>query len=283
MDPSLIQTPLNVKSLLSRYGIKPSKGLGQNFLSDNAALDKVVLAAGDLTGKTVLEVGPGLGSLTRLLCHNAGRVVAVELDKKLIPVLQEILEPFKNVEIIQGDILEIDPAEVISEPGYYVIANIPYNITSALIRHLLEATSKPVKIVLTIQQEVAERICEKPGHLSLLALSVQVYGSPKIAARIPAEAFYPVPGVDSAVVCVDLYPAPLIPPEKLNRFFALIKAGFSQKRKTLRNSLSAGLNLPKDAVENLLSESEIDPMRRAETLAIDEWKLLTENYFLRSG
>jgi 16S rRNA (adenine1518-N6/adenine1519-N6)-dimethyltransferase len=171
-------------------------------------------------------------------------------------------------------VLKLSPKDLL-EQDYLVVANIPYYITSAVIRHLLESAPKPRRIVLTVQKEVAKRICAKPGDMSLLALSVQVYGTARIAAEIPAGAFFPAPKVDSAVLCVDIYPAPLIRESLLNTFFALIKAGFSQKRKTLRNSLSAGLHIsPTDAVD-LLTRANIDPQRRAETLSIEEWERLS--------
>jgi len=163
-------------------------------------------------------------------------------------------------------------------PRYRVVANIPYYITSALIRHLLEAPQPPELLVLTVQREVAERICAAPGELSLLALSVQVYGQPKIAARIPAGAFYPPPKVDSAVIRLDLYDQPRIPAPLLPTFFRLAKAGFSQKRKTLRNALAGGLGWKPVQAEALLHQAGIDPGRRAETLSLEEWGAMTESY-----
>jgi len=189
-----------------------------------------------------------------------------------LPPLRAVLSPYPNVRIIHADILDLAITDLVDAPGYLVAANIPYNITSAIIRHLLESETKPRRIVLTIQKEVAERICAAPGDLSLLALSVQVYGRPGIQARIPAGAFHPIPNVDSAVLRIDIHDQPLIPPELLERFFQLIKAGFLQKRKTLRNSLSAGLHITPQAAESLLRSANIDPMRRAETLSIEEWK-----------
>jgi len=150
-----------------------------------------------------------------------------------------------------------------------------------VIRHLLESDTKPRRIILTIQKEVAERICAKPGDLSLLALSVQIYGNPHIAARIPAEAFFPVPKVDSAVLSIDIYPTPQIKTELLNTFFKLIKAGFSQKRKTLRNSLSAGLHITPVAAEEMLTKAKIDSKKRAETLSIEDWKRICETINLK--
>ena len=270
--------PLDIPALLRRYNLRPDKGLGQNFLVDMTALQRVVEIAGIETSDAVLEIGPGLGNLTRLLAVQARQVMAVEVDPNLIPPLREVLTPFANVQVVQSDILALDPAQLMKEPGYLVVANIPYNITSALIRHLLEARIKPARIIMTVQREVAERICASPGKLSLLALSVQVYGKPIMAARILAEAFYPVPKVDSAVVRIDLSPQPLIPNPLLPLFFRLAKAGFSQKRKTLRNSLAGGLRLTPAQAANMLLAAGIDPQRRAETLSLEEWSRLTEYY-----
>jgi len=212
-------------------------------------------------------------------------VVAVELDAKLIPPLQEALQAHSNVQIVQGDILAFDLTRLMGFPGdqessldlpstYQVVANIPYYITSALIRRLLETPRQPERLTLTVQQEVAERICAAPGEMSLLALSVQVYGAPKIATRIPAGAFYPPPRVDSAVVRIDIYPTPLIPKAQLPIFFRLAKAGFSQKRKNLRNAISGGMGWSTGQTEALLQAADIDPRRRAETLSLPEWQHL---------
>ena len=197
--------PLNAATLLKRHGLRADKSLGQNFLQDPFALEKIVSVAEINSTDAVLEIGPGLGSLTRYLAVSAKKVVAVELDLKLLPPLKAILAPYQNVRVVQGDILKLTPDELIEAPDYIVVANIPYYITSAVIRHLLESKTKPRRIVLTIQKEVADRICAEPGDMSLLALSVQIYGKPRIAARIPASAFFPAPKVDSAVLCMDIY------------------------------------------------------------------------------
>jgi 16S rRNA (adenine1518-N6/adenine1519-N6)-dimethyltransferase len=269
---------LNVPELLRRYGLRPDKSLGQNFLIDEAALHCVVDAAGIGAEDEVLEIGPGLGGLTRHLAGCARQVVAVELDGDLFPPLREVLASYPNVRLVQGDILALDPAEWMTSPGYLVVANIPYYITSALIRHLLEARYRPRRLVLTVQREVAERITAAPGEMSLLALSVQLYGQPRTVAHIPAGAFYPAPKVDSAVIRTDLYPAPLIPSAKISTFFRLAKAGFSQKRKTLRNALSAGLACTPAQAEQLLRSAGIDPQRRAETISLEEWGRLVTAY-----
>lgn len=268
--------PLAIPSLLRRYGLRPSKSLGQSFLQDTHALRRIVQAAAIEPEDEVLEIGAGVGNLTRYLALQARQVVAVELDERLFPILQSVLAPFQNVRLIHGDMLTLSPADLLTMPGYLVVANIPYYITSALLRHLLETERRPRRLVLTVQREVAERICAAPGKMSLLALSVQVYGRPSIVAQIPAGAFYPPPSVDSAIVRLDIYPTPLIAPEKLPRFFALIRAGFSQKRKTLRNALAAALSLSRQESENLLQRAGLDPTRRAETLSLAEWDRLLD-------
>ena len=268
--------PLDASAVLKRFNLRADKSLGQNFLQDSSALEKIALAAEIQRDDCVLEIGPGLGSLTRYLAVSAQKVTAVELDPDLLAPLRAVLKPYQNVHVIHGDILELSISEIIDQPDYLVVANIPYNITSAIIRHLLESDPKPRRVVLTIQKEVAERICAKPGDLSLLALSVQVYGTPSIAAKIPAGSFHPAPKVDSAILRIDIHKEPLIPVELLDTFFKLIKAGFAQKRKTLRNSLSAGLHISPQNAEALLTSAGIDFMRRAETLSIEEGKGLCE-------
>lgn len=270
--------PLDVAGLLKQHGLHADKRLGQNFLQDPYALEKIVKAAEIRPTDTVLEIGPGLGSLTRYLAAGAQKVVAVELDEKLFPPLEAVIAPYHNIQLVQGDILGIEPKEVIGQPDYLVVANIPYYITSALIRHLLESNPKPRRIVLTIQKEVAERICAGPGDMSLLALSVQVYGQPRIATHIPAGAFFPAPKVDSSVLVIDIFPTPLVDEKILDVFFQLIKAGFSQKRKKLRNSISAGMRQSAAEAEKMLRAVDIDPQRRAETLSLEEWGKLSYRY-----
>ena len=269
---------MNAPALLRRFGLRPDKRLGQNFLIDENALRKIVEIAPISREEAVLEVGPGLGGLTRLLATQAQKVVAVELDERLIPILKQVLSPFSNIQLVQGDILALNPLALIDAPSYKVVANIPYYITSALMRHLLEGDRRPTCLVLTVQREVAERICASPGELSLLALSVQVYGQPQVRAHIPAGAFYPPPKIDSAVIRVDILPEPVIPTPLLSPFFRLAKAGFSQKRKTLGNALAASLAWPKNKAEGLLLAAGIDPRRRAETLSLVEWGALTHQF-----
>ena len=243
---------------------------------EHGALKKIVDSAEVTRQDSVLEIGAGLGSLTRLLAVQAGEVTAVEIDPRLVTVLREVVGVYQNVRVVVGDILALDPGQLVGREGYVVVANIPYYITSAIIRHLLENPLKPARLVMTMQREVAQRICAEPGDLSLLALSVQVYGTPRITGIIPAGAFYPAPKVDSATLRVDLHPQALFNDRQRGQFFTLIHAGFSQKRKMLRNTLAAGLRISADKASSYLSEAGIDPGRRAQTLSLVEWKTLVD-------
>jgi 16S rRNA (adenine1518-N6/adenine1519-N6)-dimethyltransferase len=266
---------MDPRALLRQFDIRPKKSLGQNFLIDEGAAAKIVAAAELGPDDVVLEVGPGLGALTRHLAARCQRVVAVELDQRLLPILEQVLSALDNVQLINGDILALEPRTLLP-PGYKVVANIPYYITSNLLRHLLEADIQPQLLVLTVQEEVARRIVAQPGEMSLLAVSVQVYGDPRIVTRLKAGAFYPRPKVDSAVVQIDLRPQgrpPLEIPD-LDLFFELARAGFGQRRKQLHNALAAGLQWPRGEIDAALTQAGIDPRRRAETLSVAEWVAL---------
>jgi 16S rRNA (adenine1518-N6/adenine1519-N6)-dimethyltransferase len=265
-------------ALLRRHGVRPSRRLGQHFLFSQGALIKVVEAA-DLRGEeTVLEIGAGIGSLTLCLARAARRVIAVEIDKNLLPALREVVGSHPGITLVHGDILEQEISALVGEDAYCVVANIPYNITSMLIRRLLEAPRSPVRIVLTVQREVAERIVAEPGRMSLLALSVRLYGSPRIMARIPAGAFYPRPKVDSAILRVDLHPEPRAASGLIPILFKIARAGFQQKRKQLRNALASGLSIPTAQVVSWLGEVDIAPRARAQELSLDEWLLMAQAY-----
>jgi 16S rRNA (adenine1518-N6/adenine1519-N6)-dimethyltransferase len=272
-----------VGELLRKYGLRPRKGLGQNFLADPNILWKIVEAAELSPEDTVLEIGPGLGTLTRLLAQTAGQVIAVELDAGMMGLLREELAHLPNLQLVQGDILQLDPAALVrrtvegtppAPASYVVVANLPYYITSAAIRHLLEADPPPRRLVLTVQHEVARRIVAGPGDMSLLAVSVQFYGRPRIVAKIPAGAFIPPPKVDSAVIRVDTWESPPVDVPDGQIFFRVVRAGFGQKRKQLKNALAAGLNLPPAEVVDTLVRAGVDPRRRAQTLSLAEWAAL---------
>jgi len=270
--------PLDMRQLLREFGLRPKKSLGQNWLVDESVLSCIAAAAELTRQDTVLEIGPGLGALTRHLAEGAGRVIAVELDAALIPPLSRSLADYANVTIVQGDILQFSPSALVSgfdlsssTIQYKVVANLPYYITSAVIRHLLEADVPPSLIVLTVQLEVAQRITAAPGKLSLLAVSVQFYGRPSIVTHVKAGSFYPAPQVDSAVVRIEPYNRPAVDVADREGFFAVVKAGFSQKRKQLHNALAAGLARPQAEVASALEGAGVDGRRRAETLTLDEW------------
>lgn len=268
--------PLHIPELLRRYNLSPQKSLGQNFLVDHNALLKVVEDAEVSKEDRVLEIGAGLGNLTRLLAVRTRQVTAVEIDQGLFPILEEVTRPFDNIHLVKGDILELSLDRLFSEDGYLVVANIPYYITSAVIRHLLEATVRPTRIVLTMQKEVAERIMNKDEKMSLLSLSVQVYGQARIGSQIPASCFYPEPNVDSSVLIIDVYPQPKLSAEDVKTLFDLAHAAYNQKRKMLRGSLSPLLGLNKQSVADILEKAGIDPRRRPETLSLEDWIRLVE-------
>ncbi len=258
---------MNPKSQLDHHHVHPKKSLGQNFIQDPSALDKIVAAAELTPNDTVLEIGPGTGVMTTRLAQVARRVIAVEIDQRLAPILSASLGHLPNVQLVYADILETNVPALVDEGDYVVVANVPYYITSAILRSLLESRHRPRRIVLTVQLEVAERLVAKPGDMSLLAVSAQFYAKVQVAARLNAAIFWPRPEVDSAVVRLDVYDQlPYdVPDEK--GFFRVVRAGFSQKRKQLKNSLGK-----EGAV--WLEAAGIDPRRRAETLTLDEWAAL---------
>jgi 16S rRNA (adenine1518-N6/adenine1519-N6)-dimethyltransferase len=275
----LVQT----RRLLRRFGIRAKKGLAQHFLIDEAVLRHVVSAAELAPSETVIEVGPGLGVLTKGLAARAGRVIAVEVDAKLAAILTETVGLSPNVTIINADVLELTPSEILARggagpfvEGYKVVANLPYYITSPVLRHFLEASVKPQRMVVMVQKEVGRNIVAKPGHNSLLSISVQLYGKPVIVRYVPARSFYPSPKVDSAILRIDVYQQPVVEVADVGKFFEMVKAGFSAPRKQLRNALSQGLSIPPGSAMNLLEEAGISPQRRAQTLSLDEWAKLYE-------
>ncbi|MGQ9493700.1 MAG: 16S rRNA (adenine(1518)-N(6)/adenine(1519)-N(6))-dimethyltransferase RsmA [Anaerolineae bacterium] len=268
---------MDIKKLLRELELRPHKKLGQNFLVNRHVLQQILTTAEVGSKDTVLEIGAGLGTLTEALAEQAHRVVAVEIDQELVAILQERLASFANVEIVPADILTLDIAQLLQEgytgdtPSYKVVANIPYYITSAVMRHLLEAEKKPQLIVLMLQKEVAQRITAQPGQMSLLAVSVQFYGQPRFITRVPAKAFYPVPKVDSAIVRIDPHEQQLLETDEIAPFFDVVRAGFAQRRKQLRNALAHGLALSVECVAQAMMEAGIEEQRRAQTLSISEW------------
>jgi len=270
------------RGLLRHFDLRARKRLGQHFLIDEEVL-KLITSTAELTPSDVIvEIGAGLGVLTKELAKEAGWVVTIELDSKLAALLGQTLASFKNVAIINEDVLKIDPGTLLQEQKewlppaitpsrYKVVANLPYYITSAILRHLLEARRKPSLLVVTVQREVAQRLTARPGEMSLLAVAVQFYGRPRIVSHVQPGAFYPSPRVTSAIVRIDLYEEPPTSVDDVGKFFDVVRAGFAQRRKQLRNSLSQGLDLPAEAVVEALRRCGLDERQRAQALTLEQW------------
>jgi len=263
------------KALLDSYLILPKKSLGQNFMHDPRALEKIVTAAAPQPYETVVEVGAGTGALTELLARAAKQVFSIEVDQRLRPILEERFDDIANVYLIFGDILKTDIATLVGAEAYIVAANAPYYISSAILWHFLESRNPPRRIVLTMQYEVAERIIGAPGAMTLLSVAVQYYGVPRIVSKFSPAVFWPRPNIDSAIVRIDTHEAPAVEAPSSRLFFRVVKAGFSMKRKQLKNALAGGLRIKASAARDLVAAADIDPQRRAETLSLSEWARLT--------
>ena len=275
-----------VKYLLKKYQVRPLKRLGQNFLIDRIVLRRIIKAANISPRDTILEIGPGLGVLTQELAKKAKQVVVVEKDPKMIEILKETLKDFKNVEIIQEDILKSNIQYLISNTPYKVVANLPYYIVSPVIRQFLEyARAQPVQMILMVQKEVAQRICENPPRMNLLAVSVQFYAKPEIVSYISKKSFWPQPKVDGAILKISNLKSQISKIDK-DLFFKIVKAGFLHPRKQILNNLSEGLalsllnelKLNKPQVKTWLLKNKISPLQRAETLSIEAWINLTKSF-----
>lgn len=268
---------VQVGKLLRQTGIRPKKRLGQHFLVDEAILNTILVAAELSSEDIVIEIGPGLGVLTAELARRAGKVIAVELDTKLASLLKRKLASVPNVNVINADILKVSPSQLLETKGdYKVVANLPYYITSPILRHFVEASPKPSLMVVMVQKEVGNAIVAGPGEMSLLAVSLQVYSKPKIVSYVSSQSFYPPPKVDSAIVRFDLLPQPAVKVADINGFFQVVKCGFSSPRKQLHNSLAQGMGVKPAEVAPLLERAGIESQRRAETLSLEEWARLYE-------
>ncbi len=259
--------------MLQYYGMALNNNisLGQHWLRDPEILAEIAEAAELSPEDTVLEIGPGLGTLTSRLLARAGRVVAVEFDADLARKLPGQF-PGKNLEVINQDILQFDLRQL--PAGYKVVANVPYYITSKIVEKLMTAENKPSLAVLLVQKEVAQRIAAEPGQMSILAISAQIFAEAELDIEVPRQFFTPPPKVDSQVVVLKTRQQPLVAKDDEKAFFRLVKAGFSAKRKKLRSSLSAGLAISKPDAEQLLKQANLNPDSRAEDLSIDDWQRL---------
>lgn len=322
-----------IKNILSKHNLAPNKFLGQNFLIDQNALDKIIEAADLKAGDNALEIGPGLGTLTAALCGAGANVVAIEKDKELIPILEENLKEYKNLKIINDDFLQVDfdpllfkkeesgelksafaknfqnaiasespagdergnPADGAKNTesrslsralmrdrsasrndskdrfSYKIVSNIPYCITSPVLRKIFSFAVKPTEIVFLVQREVAERIAAKPGEMSFISVFVQFYGAPSMAGIVKQEAFWPAPKVESAILKIVLRKKFELPPEKEKELWRLAKIGFSSRRKTLANNLAAGFHKKNSEIKELLKKAGFGEKTRAQELEVEEW------------
>jgi len=274
-----LYSPKEIRFIKDKFGFKLSKSLGQNFLTDKNIIDKIVDAAEADKDTLVIEIGPGIGVLTRELAEEAGKVVAIEIDRNLLPILSYTLGDLDNVEVINVDVLKVDLNKIIAESGYKkvkIVGNLPYYITTPIIMGLLEKEVKADAIIIMMQKEVADRIRSSEGSkiYGALSVAVQYYCTVEQIAIVSKDVFFPAPKVDSAVLRLNLKKEKTyqISSEKL--FFRVIKAGFGQRRKTLSNSLSALSEFSKEEIYSALASAEIDPKRRAETLSLEDFSRL---------
>ncbi|MBU5676481.1 16S rRNA (adenine(1518)-N(6)/adenine(1519)-N(6))-dimethyltransferase RsmA [Alkaliphilus sp. MSJ-5] len=279
-----ISSPKKTKDIVQKYGFKFSKSLGQNFLIDQNILDNIVDGANISKDDYVIEVGPGIGSLTQNIAEKSKSVVAIEIDKTLIPILNDTLKDYSNVEVINEDVLKLDLHKLINEKfkgnRAKVIANLPYYVTTSIIMKFLEERVPVQSLTIMIQKEVADRMQAKPGtkDYGALSIAVQYYCNPKILLKVPPSVFIPQPKVESTVIKLDILERPKVYVESEDLFFALVKDAFGKRRKTLLNALSTGdLKLNKDLLKDVLLSSGIDENRRGETLTIEEYGLLANN------
>ena len=253
--------------------MKPNKSLGQHWLNDSATLDAIVAAADIQSTDTVLEIGPGLGTLTAKLAKKAGHVVAVEFDRLLANMLPTRVQS-KNLEVIEGDIIHFDLSRL--PKSYKVVANVPYYITSKIVQKLMTASNRPSTTVLLVQKEVAERLAAQPGSMSILTVSAQLFAEVSLGDVVPPEMFIPPPKVDSQVVILKTRPEVLFSDIDEKQFFRVVKAGFSERRKKLRSSLSGSFNIEKSQADTWLQKAGINPEARAQELTLDEWYSLVK-------
>jgi 16S rRNA (adenine1518-N6/adenine1519-N6)-dimethyltransferase len=274
-----------------RAAPRPKKRFGQHFLSDPSILNRIVDAADIGPGETVIEIGPGRGALTAALAERGARVVAIEIDRDLVPLLQERFEDAGAVRVVEGDILEADigalagvapPSGATSDRrgAYVVVANLPYNIAAPVLRRLLETAVPPARIVVMVQREVAEAIVARPGRMGLLSVATQVYGEPSLVMHVAPGAFSPPPNVESSVVRIDVAPQPRVD-APLDAFFRIVRAGFGNPRKQLRNSLSFGLHVKQEVIDAALARAGIDVTLRPQVLSLDDWAAITRAWVTR--
>ncbi|MFC1919738.1 16S rRNA (adenine(1518)-N(6)/adenine(1519)-N(6))-dimethyltransferase RsmA [Chloroflexota bacterium] len=268
-------SPRVIRNTLNQWRITAKKGLGQHFLADTEVLQTIISTADITPGDIIIEIGPGLGLLTSELAKKAGKVIAIELDNKLVNILRRTMIHRDNIQVVHADILKIDPyQEIRPRSSYKIVANLPYNIASATIQHILECPVKPTLMVVMVQKEVADAIAAPPGRMRLLSVIIQVNARVEVITKVPPKSFYPQPKVNSAIIRLVPHTLPVVEAADVKAFLDFVASGFSQPRKQLGNSLSQGLHLPNVQITDLLTVANIDRHRRAETLSINEWVML---------
>ena len=277
--PPDVSSVARVKRLLGRYGLRPRKSLGQHFLVDESALRRIADAADLQKEETVIEVGPGLGVLTRELLQRVRRVIAVEKDERMAGLLRKELSSQAQLTVVAADVLSVRPDDLLANAGglseYKVVANLPYYVAAPILRHFLEAKAQPRLLVALLQKEVAQGVAAGPGKMTMLSVAMQLYATPRLMGLVRAGSFYPPPKVDSAIVRLDVRPAPAVATDP-GRFFDVVRAGFSAPRKQIANSLSKGLGTGRAEVADALAAAEVSGQRRAESLSLEEWAALCD-------
>lgn len=280
-----ISTPRRTKEIIQRHGFSFKKSLGQNFLIDQNILDKIVAAAGLDSDKGALEIGPGIGALTEKLAREAGKVAAVEIDQRLLPILEEVLEPYPHIHVVHGDVLKLDlqalfAAEFGGMSGVSVVANLPYYVTTPILMRLLEEKLPLKHIVVMIQKEVAQRMAASPGgkDYGSLSIAVQYYSIPELICTVPHSVFIPQPNVESAVIRLTVREHPAVDVQDEGFFFDIVQASFAQRRKTISNNLKSRYfpEEGRERLDQLLTAAGIVPSRRAETLSLEEFAKLSD-------
>ena len=279
MDKPIIASPQVTQHILNRFKLRADKKLGRNFLIDENVVRQIVAAAELSEADTVLEVGPGIGTLTQGLAESKARVVAVELDTRLLPVLATTLNGYDNVRVVHGDILKVNIMEEVGAPSFKVCANLPYYITTPIIFALLEKRLPMERLVAMVQKEVAERMAAQPGgkEYGALSVAIQYYTEPKIAFIVPPTSFIPAPAVDSAVIVCKRREKPPVEVCDEGLFFRVVKAAFSLRRKMLSNSLK-NMGIKSERVAKWLELAGVDGKRRAETLSLEDFAKLTNSF-----
>ena len=270
----------------NKHRSRAKKRFGQHFLSDTNILSRIVDAAELREGEHALEIGPGLGALTAILAERTERVIAVEVDRDLVPVLRERFAGTPHVAIVEADVLERSPGELLDAGGsrapYVVVANLPYNIAAPVLRHFLEGDVRPRALVVMVQLEVAEAIVARPGEMSLLSIATQVYGETSMVMKVAPGSFSPPPKVQSAVVRIDVADRPRVD-VPIETFFKVVRAGFGNPRKQLRNSLSFGLYAKQSVIDDVMRDAGVDATLRPQVLSLDDWAAITRAWIARRG